>query len=237
MPWLDCPHGCGVKRQNTEMMEEHVAASHGNVRVVPGSTLTAPGETEAPDDLLNELEAMGSALTEITQIDKDMVMRQQRDSGLRSRDGKLMPEFVTAWRPDGMKIRVHARRMWELAGKGFRFRRPSQAELEEAWFHWRCPLRSCPSHTNICEVHQKPGDDSNHHLKSPEYMIIDHLHSGGKAHRQFFEMHKEELAARYKEAWFAWEAAEEEATKVTERQRDERERGLVAAAAGPQEAE
>lgn len=63
-------------------------------------------------------------------------------------------------------------------------------------------------------------------------MQIQHLQSGGKIHRQYFEMHKVELQEKYREAFRAFEMEMAERDKASERARTESERQNEEALAG-----
>lgn len=220
--WLTCQH-CGVRRQGIDVMKEHMDAAHADKVKVQGAKEVVPGVDLVPDDLVSQMDAIAATFNGMpTQVVKDAELEilQSFENGAMWR-GKKLPEFVYLWTPNCRQVRVSSKRIWTLvAKKGFRMRPPTMEEYDRYWFHFTCPIPTCAINKKWCEWHQAYGRDSNHELHSADYMILDHLRTGGKIHRQYFEMHKDELAARYKTAFTAY-MAEEERRETAAKKREE----------------
>lgn len=208
-PWLECPH-CSEKRQGMSSMEEHIEARHQGTVKVQGATQVIPGTDEVPDELVQQIDAMVgqfAGLPDPVRKEAGIEIAMSFENGAMWR-GKKMPEYVTLWSPTCVPVKVHSKRIWKVIfGKGFRPRPPTPDEYNRFWFHYTCPIPTCKLNRQWCEWHQSFGKDSNHELRSPEYMMLDHLRTGGKVHKQYYEFHKEELAVKYRDAFRAYESA------------------------------
>ena len=231
---LLCPHGCGAERDSIDAMQEHVEAKH-PVRRVEGALETLGGEASLPDDIQEDIErvlAGASAARQVVSKDAEMAFIQEFQSGV-AWQGKMLPEFITMYRPDGRRVRVNAKRMLEvMMNKHYTLRPPSAEVYEENWFHWRCPVPRCKDRSDICELHGEVGTDSNHGLHSPEFMILHHLQTGNQVHKAFFAINRAKLEAEMSGAFAALIASNDEEERRADHLKEEDARLTRVAAGG-----
>lgn len=219
--WAECPH-CGEKRQGADVMQEHLGSKHPDRVRIQGAPEAVGGEAVLPDDIVEQLDSITATLEGVPEVvsrDAEMVMRQSMASGTFW-NGKALPEFTTMWRNDGKQTKVHSKRILEVLRKGYTLRQPPAEVFERNWFHWECPVPNCITNRRMCQLHNQRGSDSNHDLHSADYMVLNHLQTGGKIHRQYFEMHKEDLKEKYKAAFRAFDQELQDAER-TRRERQE----------------
>lgn len=219
---LQCPH-CPEMRQSVESMDEHVTARHGDVRKLPGARTVIPGAAEVPDAVRETLEGLISTAVPRNFGEMREGFERMTEQVFNMSGGtQVLPEFIFMWDQKAVRHKVQTGRMLSLMmKKGFRLEPPTTDEYDRFWFHWRCPIPTCVDARTVCDRHGKPGSDSNHPLGSPELVMLDHLQTGGKIHKQYFEMHKDELAEKYREAFRTFmQSLEERAAKSEEIQRE-----------------
>lgn len=205
---LQCPQ-CPEVRQGRESLEEHRAVAHTNrPRAIAGAQEVLSGSDVMPSDVVSQLDQIvGTFQQEGKEMSAEDEMQVQTFAAkLPVWRGKPMPEFIIMWDPGARAVTVHSARWAELVfRKGYSLRPPDFAQYDKFWFHFTCPIPTCALNKETCERHGTTGRDSNHPLRSPEFMEIQHLQSGGRLHRQYFEMHKAELQQKYRDAFAAFE--------------------------------
>lgn len=219
---VKCPH-CPEVRQGREVMEEHIESKHPAVRRIGDAQEVLPGSDVMPDDIVQQLDTITGAFREEGQsiTRDDEIKISAFAAALPQWKGKKMPEFIIMWDREYRAHNVRSDRWPELMfRKGFTLRPPTIEQYERFWFHFTCPIPTCDLNRKKCQAHGEYGKDSNHPLRSPEFMMIQHLQSGGKIHRQYYEMHKAELQEKYREAFAAFEMELQERAAASVRARE-----------------